>query len=65
MLNKEEREELEALRRFKEEHSVRPLQRAFARLEGLMESAHDPIISVRAFNVIAECLISLKDEVMK
>jgi hypothetical protein len=65
MLSNEEREELEALRRFKEEHSAKPIQRAFARLESLMESAHDPIISVRAFNVIAECLMSLKDEVMK
>lgn len=58
-----ELEELKSLRRFKENHEGRALNRAFSRLEQLLEiSAYDPLISVRAFRVMSECLICLKDE---
>ncbi len=61
-LNDSERRELEALRRFKLEHEGKALTRAFSRLESLMDSNHDAIISIRAFRVLSECLITLKDE---
>lgn len=65
ILTEDERRELEELRRYKEEHEGKAITRAFARLESLIESSHDPLISIRAFHVIAECLVCLKDEVRK
>jgi hypothetical protein len=64
MLTKDEKKELEELRRFKEEHSSRAVVRSFAQLQSLMDSAHDPLVSIRAFRIISECLIALKDEVL-
>ena len=64
-INKEEREELEALRRYKAENEGKAMQRAFARLETLMDAPHDPALSIRAFRVIAECLVAIRDEVKK
>jgi len=65
-LNEEERHELEELRRFKSVHEGKALNRAFARLEQLLElAAYDPVQSVRGFRVIAECLITLKQELEK
>lgn len=61
-LSDEERKELEELRKFKREFEGKSLNRAFARLESLLESAHDPLISIRAFRVIGECLICLKEQ---
>lgn len=56
--------ELETLRAYKEAHEGRALNRAFNRLEQLLIcSSFDPLISVRAFRVIAECLMTLRDEV--
>ena len=55
--------ELEALRAFKAAHEGKAINRAFARLEQLLEVvAHDPVMSIRAFRVIAECLICLREE---
>jgi hypothetical protein len=65
MLSKNEKTELEELRRYKLEHEGKAMTRAFARLETLLESAHDPVISIRAFRVMAECLLVLRDEVNK
>lgn len=62
-LNDDERSELEYLRRFKKEYEGSALNRAFARLESLLDSAHDPLISVRAFRILGECLICLKEKV--
>lgn len=66
MINNDERHELEELRRFKELHDGKALNRAFARLEQLLElSAYDGVQSVRGFRVIAECLLCLKQELGK
>lgn len=64
-MTNDERKELEALRLYKEQHQGRALTRAFANLESLMDCMHDPIISRRAFRVIGECLIALKQEMGK
>lgn len=59
----EEQRELEELREYRAQHEGKALNRAFARLEQLIDMAHhDPVISIRAFRVIAECLICLKEE---
>ncbi len=62
-------EELEALRAFKREHDGNALNRAFERLDALLDvpysSRGDTVLSVRAFRVIAEALIELKKEFMK
>lgn len=59
-------EELEELRRFKEQHEGKALNRAFSRLDQLLDSvAYDPILSVKGFRVIAECLICLREEIGK
>lgn len=59
----EEQRELEELRAYKHQHEGKALNRAFARLEQLLDLAHhDPVISIRAFRVIAECLICLREE---
>jgi hypothetical protein len=56
-------EELAELRAFKLAHGGKAINRAFARLEQLLEmAAYDGVQSVRAFRVIAECLLALKDE---
>ena len=58
-----EQKELEELRAFKLQHDGRALNRAFARLEQLLDMTHyDPMMSIRAFRIIAECLICLKEE---
>ncbi len=59
-------EELEELREFKKAHEGKSLNRAFARLELILANpGFDPIISRRAFLCIADCLVALKDEVIK
>ncbi len=56
-------QELEQLRAFKLNHEGKAINRAFARLEQLLEQAAlDPVFSIRAFRVLAECLITLKEE---
>ena len=63
LLTCDEKSELEALRRYKLEHEGKALTKAFARLDGLMASGHDPLVSVRAFHIIAECLVALRQQV--
>lgn len=59
-----EKKELDELREYKRLHEGKALNRAFARLEQLLDISHyDPAISIRAFRVIAECLICLKEEI--
>ena len=59
-----EKKELEELRKYKRLQEGRALNRAFARLEQLLElSRFDPVMSIKAFRVIAECLICLKEEI--
>lgn len=58
-------EELEELRAFKRRHEGRALNRAFARLEQLLDMAqYDPVMSVRGFRTLAECVICLKEELL-
>ena len=58
-----EQTELEELRAFKLAHEGKAIDRAFARLEQLMSlAAFDPVMSVRGFRVVAECLICLRQE---
>lgn len=59
-----ERQELEELRLYKKMHEGKAMNRAFARLEQLLDSVnHDPIMHIRAFRVLAECLICLKETI--
>jgi hypothetical protein len=61
-----EKEELKQLRAYKEAMEGKALNRAFNRLEQLLDCAnYDPVMSVRTFRVIAECLICLKQEMGK
>lgn len=60
-INDDERKELESLRRYKLENESKALNKAFYRLETLLQSPHDPAISLRAFRVVSECLIALKE----
>jgi hypothetical protein len=65
-MTESEMRELEELRRFKQQHEGKALNRAFSRLEQLLDIAnHDPAMSVRAFRVMAECLICLREEIGK
>lgn len=64
-MTESELEELRELRRFKEQHEGRALNRAFSRLQQLIDMAsHDPVMNIRSFRVLAECLICLKDELI-
>ena len=66
MLLSDEREELELLRRYKLVHEGKAINRAFARLEQLLElPSYDPVMSVRGFRTLAECLLCLKEELGK
>ena len=62
-------EELEYLRKCKVDHETTPLKDAFKRLEAVLDNPYsnkcDAVMSVRAFRVLAECLIALKHEVMR
>ena len=65
-MTESERQELEELRLYKKMHEGRALNRAFARLEQLLDSvSHDPVIHIRSFRILAECLICLKEEIGK
>lgn len=58
--------ELEELRAFKKTYESSALNRAFGRLQQLVDlAAHDPVMSIRAFRVVAECLVCLREEVEK
>lgn len=62
-MTEKEQKELEELRAYKLAHEGKSINRAFMRLNQLLEMAHlDPSMSIRAFRVMAECLICLKDE---
>ncbi len=56
--------ELEELRAYKMATEGKGINRAFIRLEQLLEVSHfDPTISIRAFRIIADCLLYLRDEI--
>jgi len=64
-----EREELEGLRRSAAKFMTSPLDKAFFRLESLIEQERpnriDSVMSNTAFNVLARALIALKQELVK
>lgn len=61
----DEMKELRELREYKAQHEGKALNRAFNRLEQLIEMSHmDPQINIRAFSVISECLLCLKEELI-
>lgn len=60
-MHEAEMKELEELRAWKAQQEGRALDKAFARLEQLRNSGHDPLVSVRAFRVIEDCLLALKE----
>lgn len=65
-MTESEMKELEELRIFKQQHEGKALNRAFSRLQQLVDMAnHDPVMNIRAFRVMAECLICLKEEMGK
>lgn len=58
----EDYRELLDLRKYKEEQESSRLNKAFLRLEELVSSGHDPIMSRRSFLYIVEALVALKEE---
>lgn len=59
-------EELAELRAFKAQYEHTAIDRAFKRLDVLLQAVNfDPIMSPRAFRVIADCLIVLRDGMKK
>lgn len=59
-------EELEELRAYKKRHGACACDRAFMRLQELLDRVnYDPICSPRAFRILGECLLALKDEVRR
>lgn len=61
-MTEEERRELEELRTYKRVHEGKAFNRAFAKLDALINSNHDPMVSVRAFRTIGECLMVIKEK---
>ena len=64
-----ELKELEELREFKRAHASSDLERAFYRLEILLDMPYsvksDGVMSVRATRIIGECLLELKRALCK
>ncbi len=59
----DEMKELEELRAFKAAHDGKAINIAFLRLEQLINIAgYDPMMSIRCFRIMAECLVCLKEE---
>jgi hypothetical protein len=59
-----EEEELNQLRKFKREHEANSLNRAFFRLEQLLDAPFqqrcDTVMSVRSLRIVGEALLELK-----
>ena len=65
-MTNEERVELDELRQFKLQHEGKAINRAFSRLQQLLDmAAYDGVMSVRGFRAIAECLVCLREEMGK
>ena len=65
-MTNEERVELDELRQFKLQHEGKAINRAFSRLQQLLDmAAYDGVMSVRGFRAIAECLVCLREEIGK
>ena len=52
--------ELEELRAFKKQIEADRIEQAFISLEHLLNTNYNPVMSIRAFRVIAECLLALR-----
>ena len=60
----DEEKELWELRKYKQHVEATRNQRAFKALEDLLDNVrYDPICSPRAFRILAECILSLKERV--
>ncbi len=61
--------ELEELREFKKRYEGNQLNKAFDRLQSLIDAPYrnkcDTVMSINSFRVLADCLILLKEEVTK
>lgn len=59
-----ELEELEELRNFKRKYEASAVNRAFIKLEQIMDAPHklkaDTVMSVTAFKILAEAILELK-----
>lgn len=59
----DEIQELNELRAYRIAHEGKAINRAFGRLQQMLEmAAYDPVQSIRGFRVLAECLICLRQE---
>lgn len=69
MLNASEKEELELLRCSAARFMTDPLERAFFKLQSIIDNPHsnrlDSVLPTSAFYVLAECLVELKREINK
>jgi hypothetical protein len=65
-MTEQDMKELEELRLYKQVNEGRALNRAFARLQQMLDiTNYEPTMSIKAFRVLAECLICLRDENVK
>jgi hypothetical protein len=68
-MTEDELTELEELRAFKRAHSSSELEKAFYKLELLLDMPYsvksDGVMSVRATRIIGECLLEIKKELCK
>jgi hypothetical protein len=65
-MTQEEYEELCALREYKRSKEADRLDKAFIELEKLVANTKfDPLISPRAFKIISECILALREEVRR
>ena len=66
MMTEQEMKELQELRLYKQVNEGKALNRAFARLQQLLDTTnYEPTMSIKAFRVLGECLVCLKDEIGK
>lgn len=69
MLTASEKEELDQLRCSAARFMTDPLEKAFFKLDSLLNSPHsnrlDSIMPTSAFHALAECVIELRREIMK
>ena len=65
-MTEQDMKELEELRLYKQITEGKALNRAFSRLQQMLDTVnYEPTTSVKCFRVLGECLICLKDEMGK
>ena len=62
------RKELEELKAFKRNYEANSMNRAFLRLEQVLDAPHklkaDTVMSITAFKILADCVLELKRAVI-